>query len=224
MEINAQEQEVDFKGSPGEAKPEPELLEEEKTAEPEPEPEDPIEVLEPRSEPREWILRNGDVDRTYVQKPLGFMNRMEFFSLLGDTISKAMSGPDGMTIDGMLDSFGGIAGDTLTAENLMTADSFVKGIARVSTYTPELLRDCFCIWLNVPMSERMWAKNAMNNSPEDGGLSDDDGFEIIETFFDQNWEAINDFFVKRVRELASNVQRRRQKKKSTKRGTGSSRR
>ena len=48
----------------------------------------------------------------------------------------------------------------------------------------------------------MLAKQIMELSrPSDGGLTDDQGLEIIEVFIDQNYEALDTFFREKVVEL-----------------------
>jgi hypothetical protein len=38
----------------------------------------------------------------------------------------------------------------------------------------------------------------MQLPPEQGGLSDDDGLMILQTFFDQNTEAMESFFAQKI--------------------------
>jgi len=169
-----------------------------------------VETLEPKGAVKDRTVGAGDNAKTYKQKPMSFFQKMDFFALLGDAIDQTMSGEDGLTVDGMLTSISSISdASQISAQQFATADSFVHGIAKLSSRTPDLLKDCFCVWLGVPQGERPWAKLMMDQPEDEGGLSDEESFDIIDTFIDQNWEAMNDFFVRRIRELAKMVQARR---------------
>jgi hypothetical protein len=141
-------------------------------------------------------------DTEYVQKPLSYLAKMEFFSLLAGTIDKAMQGDNALTITGMLNQVGFSRDGKLSLSDMRDADVFVNGMAKLMIYSPDFLADAMCIWLAIPPGDRIWAKQIMNLPEDDGGFSDEQGFQIIETFLDQNADALESFFVERIPRLA----------------------
>jgi hypothetical protein len=68
----------------------------------------------------------------------------------------------------------------------------------LSAYVPDLLLECYCIWLQVPNSERIWAKLVFEQpwDPANNkwGLKDEEHRIVIGTFVDQNYEELRAFF------------------------------
>lgn len=156
--------------------------------------------------------------RTYTQKPLSFTAMLQFTGLIGEKISQAMSGPEGLTLDGVLsdaDGLEGIGRAFLTSGDFAGVDSFVKGIAKLATYAPEVIEDCQCIWLRVPHAERPIVKEIWSRSPEDGGLTFLEGQEMLELFLAQNYEEVEDFFAVRLRRLAAMVSKLRARRSNS---------
>lgn len=160
------------------------------------EPEDNfIEAINPSGAIREWIVRDLQegapiYERLYVQRPLSYFGKIEVFGLLGSTVDRAMK--DGMSVQSVLqvgDVFVGGSG---------SVDAFVGGIARLAMYAPELIMELYCISLAVPRGEREWVKSVWERPELEGGLGDDDGIEILQTFVQQNGEALRDFFTQRM--------------------------
>lgn len=170
-----------------------------------------LDAIEPRGAHRKQrIGPQSGVHEYYVQKPLSFFGKMQFFEVLGRAVDTAMAGDNGLTLGSL---FGGspkmiTPGGEVTFENLNDADVFVKGIAKLSSYAPELITELYCIFLGIPQGDRPWAREAMQKSEEDGGLSDDDGVEILETFIDQNGEAMRAFFVDKLQPLLARARNR----------------
>jgi len=156
-----------------------------------------LQELRPAGAKREQKLRLGDSEATYVQKPLSFYGKVQLFSVLGEAIDRGMSGPDGLSIDEVLGTDPAQLAKQAQSGS-MEVDGMARAIARLASYSPELLLEVYCVALNVPEGERPWAKLAMKQNEEDGGLSDDDGIEIMETFLEQNEAALRDFFVQRL--------------------------
>lgn len=153
--------------------------------------------------------------RVYVQKPLSFTAMLQFTGLIGEKIAEAMSGPEGVSLDRVLGESDGLisAGRALlTSDDFAGVDSFVKGLAKLATYVPEVIEDCQCIWLRVPFAERPIVKEIWSRSPEDGGLTFAEGQEMLEVFLAQNYEEVEDFFVERLRHLANLVKKLRTRK------------
>lgn len=171
-----------------------------------------LDVIEPSGGDtvlrREWTVRDEFEDgqefvRVYTQKPLAYFGKLEFFGLLAQGIDRAMAGPQGLTVDGMLGSFEDVSqiGNT----NNLEIDNFVQGLARIAQYLPGLIEEAYCIFLNVPKTERPWVKDVWSRSEGEGGLSDEDGLAIVEVFLDDNLADIKDFFVNKTKGLRSKL-------------------
>lgn len=166
-------------------------------------PNDVLEALDLKTEPK---IRHIGVEPNifeFTQQPLGFVAKIQFFSEIGDVIDKALTGENAMTI-GHLFEAPELRQDTLRAEDFRDADTFIQAIAKLVKYSPSFLLDSYCIWLAVPEVDREVVKHYMALPPQEGGLSDEEGMDIIETFIDQNWDAIDSFF----REKVARVQKR----------------
>lgn len=157
--------------------------------------EDVLDVLQPRAEQKTWRIGPEGMQQTYVQKPLSFIGKMQWFSLVGEVLDNAMGGDNPLTVGNLLSGPGSMSrGGAVSASDFRDADTFVHAVGKLVRYAPNFLLDSFCIWLNVPAHEREMVKHLMDQPPEEGGLSDDDGLEIIERFIDQNYDAIDSFF------------------------------
>lgn len=147
-----------------------------------------LDILEPRTESRFWIFSEGDINQTYEQKPLSFFGKVEFFSLVGDTV-------DSLSDDGKPLNVNELFGSTANI------DSLVAVISRVASRTPDALQEAYCIFLGVPRNERLWAKDYMERK-----LTDEEGMEILEVFIDQNAEALKSFFDQKGKSLWEKIQ------------------
>lgn len=190
----------------------------------------PLDDIEIQVAHREWVIegdftvlkRDGTTvteqfKRTYVQKPLSFTSMLQFTGLIGEKISEAMSGPDGISLDGVLAESDGLvsAGRALlTSSDFAGVDSFVKGFAKLASHVPEVIEDCQCIWLRVPHAERPIVKEIWSRSPDEGGLRFEEGQEMLETFLSQNYDEVEDFFVVRLKHLVGLVKKLRTRKSS----------
>jgi hypothetical protein len=148
---------------------------------------DAVEVLEP--EAKSYDITIGD--RTFTQKPLTFFRKIELFSVLADALDKALA--DGAIISEFLDDIPTGTGD------LREADVFVKAIAKIVRYAPDILGDVFCISLDVKRNERDEVKELFDE------LSDEEAMQILNNFIDQNWDAMADFFTKQMAPLVGKV-------------------
>lgn len=169
---------------------------------------DVIDTLEPKAEPRTWVIKEGEIEQSYVQRPLSFFGKMQFFSLVGEVIDKAVSGEGGLRISSLFEAPGGRDG-LLSAADFRDADTFVQGVGKLLTYAPDFLEKSYAIWLGVPDHERKWAISVMKKPKDQGGFSDEEGLEVIEVFIDQNWESLEDFFRKKIVTLRDRVQSHR---------------
>ncbi len=179
---------------------------------------------------REWVfegqipvmLPNNVIEMrvfkgTYVQRPLSYTAMLQFTGMIGERIHGIMSGPDGVSLDKLV---GGIGPDInitdarslLAREDFMGLDSFVTSMAKIAYFAPDFIEDCQCIWLRVPHGERNALKELWAQPPERGGLSMDDGEEMLDLFLAQNYQELEDFFVVRLRRLWEKVQLLRSRK------------
>jgi hypothetical protein len=172
--------------------------------------EDVIDTIIPKAEPKSWTLKQigkyGELveSRAYVQRPLSFFGKMQWFSLVGEVIDKSISGDEGLRLSSLFEMPG--RGGSFTASDFREADTFVQGVGKILVYAPDFLEKSYCIWLGVPDYEREWAKAVMNEPSDRGGLSDDDGLEIVEVFIDQNWESLEAFFREKIASLRARIQ------------------
>jgi hypothetical protein len=151
-----------------------------------------LEVLEPEVTERTVDLGERYV---YIQKPLSFFGKIELFSVVGKSVDKALA--DGASI-------GDILGDVSNLENPLStstteADVFIQAIVKIAEHAPELLKDLYLVILAVPRGERERVKELLEN------LDDDEGIGILETFVDQNWEVLTNFFTKKVLPLSNKI-------------------
>lgn len=163
----------------------------------------------------------------YVQQPLGWMARSRFFSLMSSALSRAIRATGG-DVAGMGDIFGNEGGtlrergERLMQRDWQDASTFAALIAELAAYVPDLLLDCYCIWLQVPTKERGWAK-AVFDQPHDPernlwGPTDDEHRDIIGRFIDQNFESLREFFTGDLPAIARRVvlnERKRTDREST---------
>lgn len=163
-----------------------------------------VEILEPGAQNRDVVIGQDPFTRTFTQRPLSFFGKLEVFSVLGGTIERVMSGPDGLTISELFEGQSGL-GDSLSDQNFSDADTFFRAIARLATFAPEVFSDLYLVFLAVPRGERELYRELMERPEEEGGLSDEDGAAILETFVDQNWDVMVDFFNSRIVPLFNKI-------------------
>lgn len=155
--------------------------------------ENPVEQLVPKGEYKKYKF-GLDGHLEYVQKPLSFFGKIELFSILGSAVEKALSSGGTSLGELLSDAPSGEFGD---------ADQFILTISKLAQYAPEFLQDVYVISLGVPSGEREYVKSVMVLQEEAGGLTDDQGIQILETFVEQNWSVMVDFFTKRVLPLVN---------------------
>ena len=139
---------------------------------------------------------------TYTQRPLSFFGKIELFSILGTAVEGALSG-GGVSVADLIDDV-----PTGDASNFKEADSFVKSIAKLVQYVPDLLKDLYVIALGVPREEREYVKSVMELPETQGGLTDDQGIQILEVFIAQNWDVLLDFFKSKLLPLFNDLMSR----------------
>jgi hypothetical protein len=169
---------------------------------------DVLDILKPKAEPKKWTIGKAELTREYVQRPLSFIGKMQWFSLVGEVLDRAMGGANALSINSLMSAPSGSANE-LTMQDFRNADTFVHAVGKLLVYAPDFLTKSYAIWLGVPEYERDLVKQIMELPPEDGGLTDDQGLEIIEVFIDQNYEALDTFFREKLSALQDRIQARR---------------
>lgn len=173
-----------------------------------------IEAAAPRVMHREQRIAGAagtDVagfDRTYVQRPLSTVPRLEFIRIVGSALDKAMS--DGqMSLQQLAEVAGtGMSGGMSTV-NIGSADVFIRILSKLAIAAPDLITEVLMLALNVPRMDRPIVEIVFQQPEEEdgtGGLGDDDFFAIAELFVEQNAKTINDFFAKRGVKLVAKAQ------------------
>jgi hypothetical protein len=189
-----------------------------------------LEILEPLTDGKPWVIgkppeKGGKETEysVYTQLPLGYMARNRLFSLIGRTMSLAIKATGG-SVGGMEDVFGSGGGTLiergrrLGSRDWQDATQFFSLAMELIGYAPDFLSDFYAIVLDVPVGERGWFREVIEQPyrPDDDkwGLSEDDGIEMIERFIDQNYEDMRRFFVERLPGIAKRAaqQERGQKK------------
>lgn len=183
---------------------------------------DPVDALVPEYTERTITIGKDEYEMTFTQKPLSFFQKMEFFSVMGRAIDRAMSGPEGISINDLLSL--PERGETLSADDFKDADVFIRAIAKLVTEAPEILEDLYVVILGVPRTHRDFAKRLMSGPADEGGLTDEDGIAILETFIDQNWDVMVDFFGERIKPLVEKVTGKVQSSQPSKPSKGTRRR
>lgn len=165
---------------------------------------DPNEVIEPSTPERWQVIGKDDYALKFVQKPLSFFGKLDFFSVLGKALDTAMSGEDGISLAEMFEELPDDPAE-MRAQDLKDQATFVRGLAKLVAYAPEMFADVYCVILAVPKGRREMVKQLMSAPESEGGLSDEDGVGILDTFIDQNWEVLLDFFKGPAKRLAQKI-------------------
>lgn len=196
--------------------------------EPEPEPEAPadktiadvVDELQPRITPRPQLIGPADDQLgPYVQKELSVLGRMQWFALVGEVMDRAMSGENALTIGHLFEAPAGAREGQFSVQEFREADTFVKALSKLVRYAPDFFEESFVIWLKVPEHEQRHFIQYVRLPEAEGGLSEDDFFEIVETFIDQNWGAIERFFRERLVQLRKRAEAARTRAASSSRSS-----
>lgn len=167
-----------------------------------------LEALAPKIQAREWrIGPPGDRQLTYVQEELSVIGEIQWFALLGDFLDKAMSGDNAVSLSALM-SPPQRGGQEYRVQDLQDADTFVHALGKLVAFAPEFMEKSICIWLSVPDYEWDLLRDYMKMSPSKGGMSHDMFEEILATFIDQNYAAIDRFFRERFGRLRARYQAR----------------
>jgi hypothetical protein len=175
--------------------------------------EDLVDLLAPKKGAKEWAFgrdKDGNPIRTYIQRELSVITKAQWFSLVGEVMDEALGGDNSLSLNTLLSPPEGVraGGSGLRPADFQDADTFVHAIGKLLVYAPDFLKKSICIWLDVPDYEWELAQELMRQSPELGGLSDEQFTEMVEIFIDQNFEAIRANFRERFPRLRDRWQAR----------------
>src|SRR5574341_1046815 len=176
---------------------------------------DPAEIIEPSVPERVQVIGREDYTFTFVQKPLSFIGKIEFFAVLGRALDRAMSGPDGLSLAELFDELPDDP-ELFRLQDLKEQNTLVHGLAKLIAFAPEILVDLYCVALAVPKGRRTTVKQVMEMPEAEGGLSDKDGIAILDTFLEQNWEVLVDFFKGPAKDLLAKLAAKAPKKPAQK--------
>jgi hypothetical protein len=193
-------------------------------------PDGELEALEDRSMPVERVLwaidRQGKrVEQVYVQKGLMWFGKIELYGILGQAVEVVLQGDNPLGIDSMLglarnpvqmvsDLMGynlpgaDTAPDRQSDEEQMEVEAgkVMAAFAKVVALSPDLLKQAYCIALDVPKTHRNWAVEwAFPN------IDDEMGKDVLHTFIDQNWGVMEDFFAHEVSKIIKRIVKARMK-------------
>lgn len=159
------------------------------------------EILVPKTQAREWVFGQGDNSRKYIQEELSVIGEVQWFSLLGEFLDKALGGENAISLNALLSPPQRRGSNQLQIQDFQDADTFVHALGKLVSFAPEFIEKSICIWLSVPDYEWELVRAYMKLSPKRGGMSHEDFEEIIATFIDQNYIAIDRFFRERYGRL-----------------------
>lgn len=153
----------------------------------------------------QWTRPDGQpIERTYTQAELGMFPTQEFAQMVTEVIAKFTQGEMGMKIG---DLFRGQievpsitdpdAVNKVIDENIALIQAFIELVRIV----PDLQLDILCLSLGVGRAERAWAKEQMQEPPHRGGLTVDDGFDLLKVFIKQNAKLLRETYLGKTREL-----------------------
>lgn len=173
-----------------------------------------LDALEPRVQKTEFLFEGeGGLSLVYTLRPLSYFGKMELISVLGDALNRAMRGPDGVRLSDIINAMPDKGEEDsprfnlFNASGMETMEPMVASVAKLVTFFPELIKEIYCLALGIPRMERTLAIMLMDRPVEEGGLSDDDGLEILEGFVSINGEVLRSFFADKVMPMLERVRK-----------------
>lgn len=173
-----------------------------------------IEAIEPQAPadapPRKlvfaWTKPDGQpIAKEYTQGPLGHFPVQEFTTRIGEVIDGFTKGEYGDLIG---DLFRGEVEMPVKLEADEVNDFITENVAMIQMVVklfnilPDLQLDIMCMSLGIPRLERPWAKEQLQEPPHRGGLTVEDGFDLLIYFVKQNAPLVREVVLGKARELA----------------------
>jgi hypothetical protein len=171
---------------------------------------EPIDALESNAQDYEVVLsENTTEELRLIQKPLTFFGKMEFFSVMGKAVDRALS--EGLSVGDLFDVPDRRPGEPLDASAFKEADLFVKAVVKLVSDAPDIFLDMYCVILAVPRAQREYIKERLDEE-----MTDEQGIEVLNNFVDQNWDVMVNFFKEKINPLVSKVSQKFQPSESSK--------
>jgi hypothetical protein len=139
-----------------------------------------------------------------IQEQLGMFGVQDFVTMMGEVIEDFTKGEFGIKLGQLFTGEASMPTD-FTAEKVDEAIeenmAFVQAFLKLIRIVPSLQLDIYCLSLGIAPDQRDWFKSAIQRPPSQGGLSVDDGFDLLYTFIRQNAKLIRRFFSEKGAEL-----------------------
>ena len=170
------------------------------------EPKRQIEALDRVIEFENWLLPDNTarVKKTYTQAPLGMMDVNEFTTLVGELIEQFTQGEEagklGELFRGEVERPVELNPETVNEfvdDNMPIVNAFLKAIRM----WPDFQFEIYVMSLGVPRKERPWAKACLMEPPQYGGLTADEGIDLLTHFIRQNARMIREKLLGKIDEL-----------------------
>lgn len=162
-----------------------------------------LEAIQPSAAHRTQLIAGhpdglySEFSKTYVQKPLNYFGKVELIAAFGQATRQAYE--SGVSAADLSSSIAGLNGGSTSSASL---DQWLGVLAALAEAAPDLLKRLYFISLGVPRHERALVAEIFDEPFDEksgrGGLSDDDGLEILSTFIAQNGKVLTDFFSERL--------------------------
>lgn len=153
------------------------------------------------------------VEREYVQEELGFLPAQRFFTRVTREIKNFVKGEYGTTLGQLFsqatkaraempETVDAQALDKVVTQNEVVIKAFLDLVELV----PEIQTDIIALSLGVPRREVDLFKDAIEEPPSRGGLTQAQGFEILRWFVRQNAVGLRRFFEEEATSLVKEVE------------------
>lgn len=160
----------------------------------------------PRELEFDWITPQGHpVKKRYIQAQLGLFAVEEFTTRITEIIDSFVKGEFGMKIGEL---FRGEVEMPVTLDAEATQDfvdeneQLIQAAVKLVQIIPSLRLDITCWSLGIPRLEVPWAKEQLSEAPYRGGLSVEEGMDILIVFIKQNIPLLRKTLLGKGKELA----------------------
>lgn len=167
-------------------------------------PSHPADAL-PREVEFDWITPQGQaVQKRYIQGQLGLFAVEEFTTRITGIVDSFMKGEFGMKISEL---FSGKVEMPVTLNPQETQgfldenEQLINAFLHLIKIVPDLRLDITVWALGVPRLEQPWAKDCMREAPYRGGLSVEEGMDILILFVKQNVPLLRTTLLGKAQEL-----------------------
>lgn len=152
-------------------------------------------------------------DFFYTQAPLGLFPAQEFQTMLTRTIKETLQGKYGITIGQLFSGGGQIKAQMPSEITQESVDELLEGenlrvisaVLELIELVPGILQECIALSLGVRRANREEFKERISAPPHEGGLTIDDGVDIIKVFVKQNGGPIRRFLAEQTREIGDEI-------------------